>query len=139
MSYTQKQDYTVKGKCPKNCGKCCSSILPLSQNEADKINKYLKDHEVKFHNHNVIFLDTYQDICPFLNEDGRCGIYPVRPEVCQTFMCNAPNQHYNHNGKHLINMIISFGPSDVFLPKTTPNLKELDKEYQAKKKQVGFI
>ena len=43
-------DYTIDGKCPESCGRCCTSILPLSDYEIKKINKYLKHHPVEPYN-----------------------------------------------------------------------------------------
>ena len=132
------QDYMVNGECPESCGKCCNSILPLNQNEIKQISKYIKENKIKLINHNTVFTQKYVDVCPFLNEKQRCNIYPVRPDVCRTFNCNGEHKAYNHNGRHLVNLLMEFGDKDIFIPNDTPDVNTMDKHYQKSKQTVGI-
>ena len=79
-------DFTMDGKC-SNCGACCSGVLPLSRAEVERIKRYLTQHPVKEQWHNG---RTGIDMtCPFRDERNRvCLIYPVRPDICASFVCN---------------------------------------------------
>lgn len=132
-------DYTIDGKCPESCGRCCTSILPLSDYEIKKINKYLKYHPVEPYNPNKtrnIFDTYYKDVCPFLDENKRCKIYIQRPEVCQWFMCDSTttNNNFNHSDKHIINMLTTFFPNESCTG--APDISILDQQYQYKKEEV---
>ena len=77
-------------------------------------------------------------ICPFLSEEKKCQIYEVRPEICRRFICskyqNVDNQPLNHRNKKIINMITTFNQTGTC--PNAPNLKELNKFYEEKKKEV---
>ena len=80
------QDFTHNGRC-SNCGKCCSNLLPLSEEEIQRIKKYIKAHDIKEQRHNG--LDGIDMTCPFRDEGNKtCLIYEVRPSICKCFMCN---------------------------------------------------
>lgn len=95
-------DCTVNNKCSM-CGECCSAILPMSNQELKRIKKYVKQHNIKTHQCGINAYKTPAlDItCPFRNNEKRiCEIYPVRPWICQKFICN----NLQHNlGKNVIN------------------------------------
>lgn len=79
-------DNTCNGRC-SNCGSCCSDMLPISDNEIIRIRKYIRKHNIKEYRHNGRMGADLT--CPFRDEQKKvCTIYPVRPEICQTFMCN---------------------------------------------------
>lgn len=79
-------DFTENGKCA-NCGSCCSTMLPLSNKEVKRIKSFIKQHKVKEQRHNVMV--GVDMTCPFRDERNRkCLIYPVRPAICRSFMCN---------------------------------------------------
>lgn len=40
------------------------------------------------------FLQHKNGVCPFLDEDDKCGIYEKRPQVCRDFDCSTLN--YSH-------------------------------------------
>lgn len=86
-------DFTENGQC-SCCGECCSSLLPLSSAELKRIKAYVKKHNIKPHKHNRLVADqrTVDLTCPFLDtsKKHKCDIYPVRPEICQHFICNVP-------------------------------------------------
>lgn len=87
-------DYTENGKCV-GCGACCSAMLPVSGKEIKGIRRYIKKNHIQEQQHNYPVKNHALDLtCPFLNDSKRnnkCEIYPVRPEVCRSFMCNDPN------------------------------------------------
>ena len=60
-----------------NCGQCCG-VIPASDEEVQKIRKYVKVHGIKARAPGVT--------CPFRNEEEKkCDIYPVRPIICRLF------------------------------------------------------
>ena len=79
-------DFTKDGKC-SNCGQCCSNLLPLSDAEVNRIKTYIKKHKIKEQRHNgFVGVDM---TCPFRDEaNKKCLIYPIRPDICRSFMCN---------------------------------------------------
>lgn len=83
-------DHTNKGAC-SNCGECCSSLLPVSDDEIKQIRQYIKSHHIKpksgvrapMTNHMIDLT------CPFLDvgREQKCMIYEVRPLICRKFTC----------------------------------------------------
>ena len=83
-------DFTVNGKCSQ-CGQCCGDILPLRKDEVEKIKRFVKKHCIKEHRHNAMV--GADMTCPFRDEaQKKCTIYPVRPWICQQFMCNHSHE-----------------------------------------------
>lgn len=81
-------NYTVDGHC-SCCGECCKDILPIDFVELNKIKKFVKSNRIKQQAHHLL-PNTVDMTCPFLNIDGetrKCVIYPVRPKICQQFLC----------------------------------------------------
>ena len=133
-----KVDHTIDGKC-SGCGACCSAVLCVSDAEVSKIRGYLGEHpEVKMIDRNNALQKDFIDICPFLSEEKKCQIYEVRPEICRRFICskyqNVDNQPLNHRNKKIINMITTFNQTGKC--PNAPNIKELNKFYEEKKKEV---
>lgn len=65
----------------KCCGKCCSNILPLTENEIKTMKKLAKKE-------NKLLLDKdWYMRCPFLNNDNLCDIYENRPTICKEYDC----------------------------------------------------
>lgn len=122
------KDYTVNGKCPEHCGKCCSSILPISKAEAREIKKYIKENDIKPVVRNSVLDSNYKDICPFLNEEMKCNIYSVRPEICRSFMCNGQSKSFNYGNKEIVNFLMEFFPG-AYKGKI-PNVEQINKLYQ---------
>lgn len=87
-------DYTKDGKCT-GCGACCSTLLPVSGKEIKEIRRYIKKNHIQEQQHNYPVKNLGLDLtCPFLNDskkNNKCEIYPVRPEICRSFMCNDPH------------------------------------------------
>lgn len=102
-------DFTVDGEC-SNCGNCCVNVLPVSEAELNAIRSYVRKHNVK---EEKIWMPTalpiINTLCPFRNEKERkCNIYPVRPEICRKFRCDAskgqPGQSLVSGGKRVVFM-----------------------------------
>lgn len=132
-------DHTVDGKC-SGCGQCCSALLILSQAEINRIHSYLKQHpEVELHNRNSVLETQFKDICPFLTDEKRCGIYEVRPEICQGFICSNYGKldatKFSHVNKKIVNMITTFMPKSPC--SNAPDLGELN-DFYAKKKREAY-
>ncbi len=80
-------NFTCNGEC-SNCGSCCGDLLHLSHKEIKVIKKYLRHHrEIKATPQSI--MAKIDNTCPFRdNENRRCKIYEVRPEICRRFKCN---------------------------------------------------
>ena len=75
---------TICGKCSK-CGECCSSFLPICQDELNIIQKYIIDNNIKPQTQLLVMQNRLA--CPYY--DGKkCLIYEVRPLICKEFYCN---------------------------------------------------
>lgn len=83
-------DLTDNGKC-KQCGGCCSNLLPMTDEEIETIRKYIRRYHIKEHKHILPLANPILDLtCPFLNDSKKtekCEIYSVRPKICQDFIC----------------------------------------------------
>jgi Fe-S-cluster containining protein len=87
---------TLRFECTQ-CGKCCignrNHYVSVSQHEAENICTHLDISEKWFKQRYLMKRDgIYVGIklendgrCPFLNNQGHCRIYPVRPIQCQTY------------------------------------------------------
>ena len=86
-------DYTKDGEC-SNCGQCCSNLLPVSEQEAKQIWKYIQRKHIKECVHIPPTNEPVQDwTCPFRDDVKRiCTIYEVRPLICRDFRCDKPRQ-----------------------------------------------
>ena len=85
-------DFTKDGKCI-GCGQCCTALLPISAKEIKEIKRYIKKHHITERKHNYPAVVGFDLTCPFLDdskEKDKCMIYPVRPEICRSFICNDP-------------------------------------------------
>lgn len=76
------------GKC-SHCNNCCSEDVNANYIEFLNIYDYLKKNELyKEYKESILkyyFTRLYQNShCPFL-QNGKCGIYPVRPLSCRIF------------------------------------------------------
>lgn len=80
------------------CGRCCTGnpdthYVEVSRAEQKRIYQYLGLSARHFRKQ---YLETAEDdsegirlvgdgVCPFLQDDMRCAIYPVRPNQCMTY------------------------------------------------------
>ncbi|MBM3992460.1 MAG: YkgJ family cysteine cluster protein [Planctomycetes bacterium] len=96
MEHKPWYDKGLRFKCTQ-CGNCCKNhgeytYVSLSEVELQAIPKFLGLSRREFlsrycekvpGHHPTLRMD--QPACPFLNAEGRCDIYPVRPKQCQTW------------------------------------------------------
>lgn len=80
--FLENVDKTVNGKC-SNCGKCCGSLLPLTDKDLKRLKYLIKKDKLK-----PFRIKTQDMSCPFLTLDNKCAIYKNRPVICQTYMCS---------------------------------------------------
>lgn len=131
---TNEMDFTNNGECSR-CGKCCQAILTISDKEIQKIKSYIGKRKIKPINHHSLMSTEFVDVCPFLDENNNCLIYPVRPEVCRKFICSEfrmSKKFFNHMDKKIVNMYQVF-LKDSYYPMPPVNILELNKEYSMKK------
>lgn len=121
----------------KRCGKCCSNILMVTDEEIANIKEYIKKNNVKIINRNNIAFKDDVDICPFLSEDNsQCNIYSVRPNMCRCFNCNADlHKTMNYRGVKAINMLLTFGGKNVFSV-NPPNLTYINQRIKQLQKKL---
>lgn len=108
-----------KSKCSK-CGKCCTNILLLEDQEIKRIKKFIRENDIKCNNKNSIMLassEGYIDRCPFLSNDNLCMIYEMRPQICRDFKCSTfcdlkNTTETNYEKVKAINMIKTFYPNE---------------------------
>jgi Fe-S-cluster containining protein len=78
------------------CGNCCRnhgeySFVYLTTPEVTAIAEWLGVSRREFlakyctREDGAVTIRTDSPACPFLKEDNRCGIYPVRPKQCATW------------------------------------------------------
>ena len=79
-------DNTCNGKCSK-CGECCAIVLPIDQDDANKIQKYVVEHKIFPQKHLAIMTNKLQ--CPYYTgkKEG-CSIYEARPKICRFYKCD---------------------------------------------------
>lgn len=87
-------DFTDNGKCT-NCGACCSNFLPMSDQEAETIMRYIEKNDIKEVKRLYPFAKTpaLDCSCPFRSDSKKkCLIYEVRPAICRDFKCDKPKE-----------------------------------------------
>ena len=101
-------NYTKDGKCIK-CGRCCTSLLPITKEELKTIQRYVKRKHISI----VKSRATFDFTCPFRNDElGVCTVYECRPAICRDFVCNKPQEEINEtkrkygydNRFHMVNL-----------------------------------
>lgn len=78
------KDLTCNGKCSK-CGECCGSILPIDQDDANRIQEYVVKNKIFPQRQALIMRNKLQ--CPYYT-GNKCAIYEARPKICRYFQCN---------------------------------------------------
>ena len=68
----------------KRCGGCCG-LVPVSPEDIAEIKAYIKKNKIKI---NPLQGDL-NIVCPFLDKDKKCLIYPVRPLMCRLYRCDS--------------------------------------------------
>lgn len=80
-------DFTCNGKCSR-CGECCGYILPLDQDDLDRVFKYVRENNI--HSQKQVLVMKQKLQCPYYtgNKEKGCSIYEARPKVCRLYQCN---------------------------------------------------
>lgn len=127
-------DFTKNEKC-SGCARCCANILLATDEEIKVIKEYMKEHNIKLKSPYSVLETEYKDICPFLNEDNKCSIYPARLTICKSFCCN-PKLHepMDYKNTKIIDMLDTFG-ENVYYP-CKPDLTEINKTWKEKVKRA---
>jgi len=97
------EEFNAKGHMPiscwKGCSHCCNIMVHSNQLEVDLIFDYMKEkkikvsqkrleEQVKLQTHNY-FLSEHRR-CVFLDDQGLCKVYPVRPMACRNYFVVTP-------------------------------------------------
>lgn len=130
-------DNTINGEC-SGCGQCCTNILTLSDKEIHRIKSYIGQYKIEPINHCSYVTWSYSNVCPFLNNENKCNIYPVRPEICKRFLCSKFKNNeraYDYSDKKVINMLSTFATKITFQP-NAPDVEELDRIFQENKRKI---
>ena len=92
-------DYTKNGECT-GCGRCCSDLLPLCDEEIAVIRKYIRRKKIEPCKHlPPTMYPKEDDTCPFRDDAKKiCTIYEVRPMICREFKCDYPRKGIRLNG-----------------------------------------
>ena len=78
------------------CGSCCHlTILCISIDEVEAIKEYVADH-------GIIARDYGPDRCPFLQDNRRCAVYPVRSQTCRLHNCKLPRKQLLSDNPDLV-------------------------------------
>lgn len=94
---------TCNGRCIK-CGECCGNVLPLDQEDADRIQEYVIKHNIFPQRQILVMCNKLQ--CPYYtgNING-CAIYEARPKICRYYKCDERPQDNIDNLKKLKNAV----------------------------------
>jgi len=69
-------------ECKPDCSACCGPVQ-WSLIEEVNIQRYLNQKHMKMRIKKLVSLDD--PICPYVNAEHKCDIYPVRPLLCRVF------------------------------------------------------
>lgn len=83
LSESQTVKNLYKGDC-KGCGECCSRILPMSQHDIERLQKYVK----RYHVEQTPDRGDIDMLCPYLTENKECAVYHARPDICRAYRCD---------------------------------------------------
>lgn len=85
---------TCNGKCSK-CGECCGIVLPIDQDDADKIQEYVLKNNISPQKQLLILTGRLQ--CPYYtgNKLKGCAIYEARPKICRFFKCDKKKMSFS--------------------------------------------
>lgn len=124
--YLQKEtdresvDHCINGKC-SGCGSCCTNFLAVTDQEINRIRKYIRAHDIKPCSHGFaapLATQPVDMVCPFRDDEKKiCTIYEVRPLICWGYQCNKTlaqfardmyGKNYIRGKRHYINLRLTF-------------------------------
>ena len=118
-----KKSNPASFRCTRGCHECCLPDLTILTLEAASIVQYLLDHpELIDRLRTLEQEDPHQGKrCSFLNKEGACGIYPVRPFICRSHGAPIAIAHEDYYQADVCtlnftqNPIEELGPEDFFI------------------------
>lgn len=143
-----------KPSCTKGCSHCCHIRVAATEHEVDLILENLKFNNLEFDADDLKTLEEQSKIqtdaeyitsphrkCVFLQDDGLCGIYQVRPSACRNYYvfsdpedCNTYSRknisekvlvHFDINTLPMIGALMELSPlgmmSQLLLKKSVKN------------------
>ena len=79
-------------QCRSGCSACCRARLSISRVEEALLRRGLETFsEEKRAELSARTREKHREMCPALDDDGGCGIYPFRPLICRSY--GAPLRH----------------------------------------------
>jgi len=101
-----------KISCSKGCDFCCYSEVTITMPEAINMLNYCIDHNIELKTEQLkiqAYKNNFSEIkyadrrCTFLDENGSCKVYEVRPNSCRKHLVTTPandcNQEKNIGGE----------------------------------------
>ncbi|XOV94781.1 MAG: YkgJ family cysteine cluster protein [Bacteroidota bacterium] len=93
--------------CKKGCSACCSTRVTITEDEGLLIKDYIEKHNIEY---DLVKIDRLRNLdsdgwnsipveerkCAFLDNNGACKIYPVRPTTCRKLMVTSDSQQCRH-------------------------------------------
>ena len=78
------------------CGSCCQlTILCMSLEEVERIKEYMVKEGVEAK-------DQGPHRCPFLQDNNRCAVYPVRTQTCRLHNCKIARKELLTQNPHIV-------------------------------------
>ena len=101
MALAEKADADFSGiqarqadrmQCRAGCSACCRARLSITRVEEAFLRRGLATlSDERRAELSARTREENREMCPALDDDGRCGIYPFRPLICRTY--GAPLRH----------------------------------------------
>jgi len=114
------------------CGRCCDDYLPITNEEIEVIDEYLKKNKLRAQKSKYeIHIDgklAFAPGCPFRNNrTNKCKIYDIRPAICRKYQCDKSVEEIDFNNKDTLirSMRLIFFNDDV-------NQKFMEDQYHVK-------
>jgi len=86
--------------CRAGCSSCCRARLSITRVEEAFLRRGLASFSEERRNEfSARTREENRELCPALDADGRCGIYPFRPLICRSY--GVPLRH--HRAVALVN------------------------------------
>ncbi len=81
-------------QCRAGCSACCRARLSITRVEEAFVRRGLATlAEERRAELSARTFEEEREMCPGLDDDGRCGIYPFRPLICRTFGIPLRRRH----------------------------------------------
>ncbi|SMG56026.1 YkgJ family cysteine cluster protein [Paraburkholderia susongensis] len=110
--------------CQKGCSHCCRIDVSVTRLEAEHIYRKSRSELILDHTGTTRTTGHLGTACTFLESDGSCGIYELRPLACRTFFtlddpkyCETNEPHQTIGGTSAPNDLSHFGQLRTWLNK----------------------